>query len=104
MQGYKSGRSVADPGSQIESSQTSSARSLAQANSPIPTAQNSHASSPNKLDWNGQTLSSEFEDVDSRHGSGTSSVAQPIYGSMPQNASLVASGIAGKVHCNVCMV
>lgn len=93
-EGYKSGRLVADPGSQIDSSQTSSARSLAQANSPVPTAQTSHASSPNKLNWNGQTLSSEFEDVDSGHGSGTPSVAQPIYGSMSQNASLVAAGIA----------
>lgn len=104
MQGYKSGRSAADPGSQIESSQTSSARSLAQANSPAPAAQTSHASIPNKIDWNGQTVSSEFEDVDSGHGSGTPSVAQSIYGSMSQNASLVAASIAGKVHCNVCMV
>lgn len=94
-EGYKSGRSVADPGSQIESSQTSSARLLAQANSLAPTAQTSHASSLNKIDWNGQAVSSEFEDVDSGHGSGTPTVAQPIYGSMPQNASLVAASIAG---------
>ncbi|KAJ4721920.1 Calmodulin-binding transcription activator like [Melia azedarach] len=94
-EGYKSGvsRLVADPGSQIESPQTSSARSLAQANSPAPTAQTSHASSPNKIDWNGQALSSEFEDVDSGNGPGAHSLAQPIYGSMPQNASLVAAGL-----------
>ncbi|KAJ0036031.1 hypothetical protein Pint_24238 [Pistacia integerrima] len=96
-EGYKSGvsRLVTDPGSQIENSQTSSTRSFAQANSPAPTVQTSHASSPRKVDRNGQALSSELEDVDSRDGPGTTSLVQPIYGSMSQNTSLLSPDIAG---------
>ncbi|XP_044499184.1 calmodulin-binding transcription activator 3-like isoform X1 [Mangifera indica] len=92
-EGYKSGvsRLVADPRSQIESSQTSSTRSFSQANSPFPTVQTSHASSPNKVDWNGQALSSELEDADSGDGPGTPSLGQP----MSQNASSVSPDIAG---------
>lgn len=99
MQGYKSGvsRLVADPRSQIESSQTSSTRSFSQANSPFPTVQTSHASSPNKVDWNGQALSSELEDADSGDGPGTPSLGQP----MSQNASSVSPDIAGKEHCDI---
>lgn len=101
MQGYKSGvsRSLADPGIQVENPQPSSATSFAQTASPASTAQTSYASNPNRIDWNGQTLSSEFEDVDSRGGLGTPSLTQPIYGSTSHSSSLLAPEVEGKVHC-----
>ncbi|WRX21499.1 IQ motif [Theobroma cacao] len=88
-EGYRSGisRILADPGSQSESLQTGSAPSLAHENSPAPTVQTSHAST-SRIDWNGQTLSSEFEDVDSGDYPSTSSPVQPIYGSTSCTASL----------------
>ncbi|KAL5849044.1 hypothetical protein ACOSQ4_007057 [Xanthoceras sorbifolium] len=96
-EGYKSGvsRLVADPGSQIGSPQASSGHTSVQANSPAPTVQTSHASSPYKIDWNGQAFSSEFEDVDSGNGLGAASLAQPTYGSVSQNAPLIAPQVVG---------
>ncbi|XP_024170288.1 calmodulin-binding transcription activator 2 isoform X1 [Rosa chinensis] len=90
VEGSKSGvsRLLVDPGSQVGSPQTASAPCSAQANSPAPTVQTSFASSPIKVDWNGQTLSTEFEDVDSRGDAGASSLAQPIPGSVLNNACL----------------
>lgn len=73
--------------------------SFAQAASPASTVQTSYASSPNKIDWNGKALSSEFEDVDSRNGPGTSSLTQSIHGSMSHNSSLLLPRVEGKVHC-----
>ncbi|XP_008223475.1 PREDICTED: calmodulin-binding transcription activator 2-like [Prunus mume] len=79
---------LTDPGSQVASPQSVSAPFSAQANSPAPTGQTSFASSPNRVDWNGKTLSTEFEDVDSGGDAGTSSVAQTMFGSVLHNASL----------------
>ncbi|KAK4856459.1 hypothetical protein QYF36_017763 [Acer negundo] len=96
-EGYKSGvsRLAADTAQQNGSPQTSSDRSFAQANSPAPTVQTSYASSPNKIDWNGQAFSSEFEDVDSGNGPGAASPAQPIYASVSHNASSISPQVAG---------
>ncbi|PQQ00134.1 calmodulin-binding transcription activator 2-like [Prunus yedoensis var. nudiflora] len=81
---------LADPGSQVASPQSVSAPFSAQANSPAPTVQTSFASSPNRVDWNGKTLPTEFEDVDSGGDAGTSSVAQSMFGSVLHNASLLS--------------
>ncbi|RVW55944.1 Calmodulin-binding transcription activator 2 [Vitis vinifera] len=102
-EGYKTSTSVprlpnAVPASQIGTIQGSSAPCLSQGNAPTVTGQISYASSPNTADWSGQTLSSEFEDGDSGDDPGTSSLAQPILGSVFYNASLPtheASGFAG---------
>lgn len=100
-EGYKTSVSRlpnADPASQIGTIQGSSAPCLPQGNAPTVTGQISYASSPNTADWSGQTLSSEFEDGDSGDDPGTSSLAQPILGSVFYNASLPtheASGFAG---------
>ncbi|KAF8387689.1 hypothetical protein HHK36_026343 [Tetracentron sinense] len=85
----------ADPATQTGSPQTSSAPCLAQANSPALTVQASYASSPSTAGWNGQTPSSEFEDVDSGDDLGTSSLAERISSSEHQNASLHANETAG---------
>lgn len=100
LQGYKSGisRLLADPGSQVGSPQNNSVPSSAHANSPAPTVQTSYASSPNQVDWNGQKLSSEFEDVDSGGDPRASSLTQPTFGSASQKASLLLQGVAGIVH------
>ncbi|TQD83512.1 hypothetical protein C1H46_030893 [Malus baccata] len=62
------------------------------ASSPVHT---SFASSPNRVELGGQTLSKEFEDVDSRRDAGTSSVEQPIFGSFSHNASLLPQQVGG---------
>ncbi|KAJ6720891.1 CALMODULIN-BINDING TRANSCRIPTION ACTIVATOR CAMTA [Salix viminalis] len=96
-EGYKSGvsRLLEDSGTQVENLQPSSVTSFAQAASPASTVQTSYASSPNKIDWNGKALSSEFEDVDSRNGPGTSSRTQSIHGSMSHNSSLLVPRVEG---------
>ncbi|KAF9674333.1 hypothetical protein SADUNF_Sadunf10G0116400 [Salix dunnii] len=96
-EGYKSGvsRLLEDSGTQVENLQPSSVTSFAQAASPASTVQTSYASSPNKIDWNGKALSSEFEDVDSRNGPGTSSLTQSIHGSMSHNSSLLVPRVEG---------
>ena len=100
MQGYKTSTSVprlpnAVPASQIGTIQGSSAPCLPQGNAPTVTGQISYASSPNTADWSGQTLSSEFEDGDSGDDPGTSSLAQPILGSVFYNASLPTHEASG---------
>lgn len=96
-EGYKSGvsRLLEDSGTQVENLQPSPVTSFAQAASPASTVQTSYASSPNRIDWNGKALSSEFEDVDSRNGPGTSSLAQSIHGSMSHNSSLLSPRVEG---------
>ncbi|KAK8333442.1 hypothetical protein V6Z12_A10G202800 [Gossypium hirsutum] len=88
-EGYRSGISclLVDPGSQSESLQTGLAPSLTHENSPAATIQVSPTST-SKIGWNGKTLSSKFEDVDS--GDDPSAVApdQPIYGSKSCTASV----------------
>lgn len=98
MQGYRSGVShlLADRGTQVESPQPISAPSIAQTSSPAFTAQMSFASNPNEIDRNGQTLSSEFEDVDSRDNVGACLTEQKI-GSVSHNASLLAAEVEGKL-------
>ncbi|XWS08437.1 hypothetical protein CRYUN_Cryun40dG0002500 [Craigia yunnanensis] len=88
-EGYRSGisRLPADPGSQSESLQTGSGPSLVHENSPPATIQTSHAST-SRIGWNGQTLSSEFEDVDSGDYPSACSPAQPISGSISCTASV----------------
>ncbi|XWS14276.1 hypothetical protein CRYUN_Cryun36dG0108700 [Craigia yunnanensis] len=88
-EGYRSGisRSLADPGSQSESLQTGSSPTLAHENSPAATIQTSNAST-SRIDWNGQTLSSEFEDVDSGDYPSACSPVHPIYGSISYTASV----------------
>ncbi|XP_015574726.1 calmodulin-binding transcription activator 3 isoform X2 [Ricinus communis] len=83
-EGYRSGVShlLSEPSAQVDSSQPSSAPSLAQTASPAFTGQTSYASSPNRVDWNGQTLSSESEDVDSRDNLRASPLTEPVYGSL----------------------
>nr|XP_011464949.1 PREDICTED: calmodulin-binding transcription activator 1-like isoform X3 [Fragaria vesca subsp. vesca] len=83
VEGNKSGvsRLLVDPGSQVGSPQSASAPCSAQANSPAPTVQTSFASNPIKVEWNGQKLSTEFEDVDSPGDAGASSGTQPMPGS-----------------------
>lgn len=98
MQGYKTSISRllnADPASKIGTNQGSSAPSLPLGNASTVTGQISYASSPNTVDWSGQTLSSELEDGDSGDDPGTSSLAQPIFGSVFQNASLFAHETSG---------
>ncbi|XP_042475983.1 calmodulin-binding transcription activator 3-like isoform X2 [Macadamia integrifolia] len=75
--------------------QTGSAPSSVQANSCALTVQASYASSPNTTDWNGQTPLSEFEDFDSGDDLGTSSLAEAISCSGPQNVSLQTNGTTG---------
>ncbi|KAL1149662.1 hypothetical protein V6Z11_A10G205800 [Gossypium hirsutum] len=95
-EGYRSGISclLVDPGSQSESLQTGLAPSLTHENSPAATIQVSPTST-SKIGWNGKTLSSKFEDVDS--GDDPSAVApdQPIYGSKSCTAS-VEPEVAGR--------
>lgn len=94
LQGYKSGisRLLTGPIPQVESPQNS----CVQANSPAPTVQTSFATNPNRVEWNGQTLSSEFEDGDSGDNPGAS-LTQPAFGSISHNASLLSHRIAGKM-------
>ncbi|XP_021607349.1 calmodulin-binding transcription activator 3 isoform X2 [Manihot esculenta] len=95
-EGYRSGVShlLADRGTQVESPQPISAPSIAQTSSPAFTAQMSFASNPNEIERNGQTLSSEFEDVDSRDNVGACLTEQKI-GSVSHNASLLAAEVEG---------
>lgn len=91
---------------------TSSAPCAAYATSPASTAQIPYSSSPNTVEWNGgQALSSEFEDADSLDDPGTSSLAQPIHGSLSHSTSLHTHEASGSlawdfaccvlpVHCN----
>ena len=94
LQGYKSGisRLLASPRPPVESPQTS----CAQANSPAPTGQTSFATNSNRVEWNGQTLSSKFEDVDSSDNPGAF-LTQPAFGSLSHNASLLSHRVTGKV-------
>uniref|UniRef100_A0A5B6ZN30 Putative calmodulin-binding transcription activator 3 isoform X1 n=2 Tax=Davidia involucrata TaxID=16924 RepID=A0A5B6ZN30_DAVIN len=97
-EGYKLGSSRllnADPGSQLGSPQTSSEPCLEQTLSLAPTVQTSYASSPSAVDWSGQTLSSEFEDGDSGEDPGSSSLVQPMHGSLSLKASLPADEATG---------
>ncbi|XP_035539286.1 calmodulin-binding transcription activator 3-like isoform X2 [Juglans regia] len=96
-EGYKSGisRLIADPGSQAGSPQSSPVPWSAQANSPAPTVQTSYASSANRVDRNGLTLSSEFEDVDSGSDPRASSLTQPLFGSFLHKTSLLEHKVAG---------
>ncbi|XP_052207577.1 calmodulin-binding transcription activator 3-like isoform X2 [Diospyros lotus] len=80
-----------DPGSLLGSPQISSSSCLEQANSPVPSV---HASTPNAIDWNGQVVSSEFEEGDSGEDPGTSPVAQPVY-PVSDNTSILANEAAG---------
>ncbi|XP_021640212.2 calmodulin-binding transcription activator 3 isoform X2 [Hevea brasiliensis] len=95
-EGYRSGVShlQADRSTQVDSPQPISAASIAQTASPAFTAQISYVSSPNRVDWNGQTLSSEVEDVDSRDDVGAS-LTEPMIGSLSRNASLLANEVEG---------
>ncbi|XP_022760769.1 calmodulin-binding transcription activator 1-like isoform X2 [Durio zibethinus] len=88
-EGYRSGisRLLADTGSQSVSLQTGSTPSLAHENSSAAIIQTSHVST-SRLDWNGQTLSSEFEDVDSGDYPTACSAVQPIHGSISCTASV----------------
>ncbi|GMI80244.1 hypothetical protein HRI_001693700 [Hibiscus trionum] len=89
-EGYRSGvsRILPDPGSRSESLQNESSPSLAQENfSPAATIEISPAST-SIMDWNGKTLSSEFEDVDSRDYPSANSPDRPIYGSISCTASV----------------
>lgn len=103
LQGNKSGvsRLLADPGSQVGSPQSASVPCSSQANSPAPTVQTSFASNPIKVDWNGQTLSTEFEDVDSRSDAGASSLSQPMLEPVLNNACLHSPEVGGKM-CSIC--
>lgn len=103
LQGYKSSisRLLVDPGSQVGSPQSSSVPCSAQANSPAPSVQTSNTLSPDQVDWNGPTPSSEFEDVDSGGDPQATSLDHPTFGSVSQNASLLLHGIPGKMH--ICM-
>lgn len=89
-EGYRSGisRIVADPVSQSESLQRGSGLSLAHENSPAATVHTSHPLTSR----NGQTLSSEFEDVGSGDCPSASSPVQPIYCSVSCTASVKPEG------------
>ncbi|PON64836.1 Notch [Parasponia andersonii] len=91
-EGYKSGvsRLLPTPRPLVESPQNS----FAQANSPASTVQTSFATNPNRVEWNGQTLSSEFEDVDSGDNPGAT-LMQPALGSISHNSSLLSHSDAG---------
>ncbi|XP_043710644.1 calmodulin-binding transcription activator 1-like [Telopea speciosissima] len=78
----------ADSAAQTVSSQNGSAPCSVQANSSPLTVQASYTSSASTADWNGQTPSSDVEDVDSGDDLGTSSLAEAISCSGPQNVSL----------------
>ncbi|KAK9934071.1 hypothetical protein M0R45_021230 [Rubus argutus] len=97
VEGNKSGvsRLLADPGSQGGSPQSASAPCSSQANSPAPTVQTSFASNPIKVDWNGQTLSTEFEDVDSQSDAGASTLSQPMLEPVLNNACLHSPEVGG---------
>ncbi|KAE8720511.1 Calmodulin-binding transcription activator protein with CG-1 and Ankyrin domains, putative isoform 2 [Hibiscus syriacus] len=88
-EGYRSGTSrlLPDPGSRSESLQTGSASSLAQQNSAAATIEISPAST-SRVDWKGKTLSSEFEDVDSRDYPSADSPDRTVYGSISCSASV----------------
>lgn len=81
MQGYRSGVSRLATG----------------ANSPVATVQPSQALSANGVGTNGQALSAEFKDLDSRNANGAPSLVQPSYG-MSQDGSPNAPDVAGTVH------
>lgn len=104
FQGYKSGisRLLASPRSQVESPQNSLAPYPAQTSSPVPTGQTSSSPNPSRVDWSGQTLSSEFEDKDSGENPGASSLTQRVFSSTSHDASLLSYGIAGKKHGCMC--
>ncbi|MCL7040978.1 hypothetical protein MKW94_020548 [Papaver nudicaule] len=92
----------ADLGTPGGTARAYSAPSPAQVDSTGLTIQASHASSPSTAEWNGQTRSSEFEDVDSRTDQETSSSARAMSCSRSQNSSLQSSniaGIPGSSHC-----
>ncbi|XP_048440285.1 calmodulin-binding transcription activator 2 isoform X3 [Pyrus x bretschneideri] len=88
-------RNVEEANSAARMCQTSFASSPVQtsfASSPVRT---SFASSPSRVDLSGQTLSTEFEDVDSRRDAGISSIEQLMLGSIFHNASLLPQKIGG---------
>ncbi|XP_042517418.1 calmodulin-binding transcription activator 3-like isoform X2 [Macadamia integrifolia] len=85
----------ADSATQTVSSQTGSAPCSVQAHSSPFTVQASYASSPSTADWNGQTQSSEFEDVDSGDDLGSSSLPEAISRTGPLNVSLPAHDTPG---------
>ncbi|GLU05131.1 hypothetical protein SLE2022_222470 [Rubroshorea leprosula] len=74
-----------EPGSQIGSTQTTSASSFTLEKSPAPTVQTLATS---RTDWNVQPLSSQFEDDDSGDHQTASSPVQPTCGSITLNPSL----------------
>lgn len=69
--------------------------SSAQENSPALATKLSYASSPSTVNWNGQTASSEFEDVDSGDDFGMSSLTRPTSSSVFHNSSLHQNDMAG---------
>ncbi|XXG84658.1 hypothetical protein AAC387_Pa10g2129 [Persea americana] len=77
------------------SAQTSLTASSAQENSPALATKLSYASSPSTVNWNGQTASSEFEDVDSGDDFGMSSLTRPTSSSVFHNSSLHQNDKAG---------
>jgi len=88
---------IADPGSQAGSPQSSSVPCSAQANSPAPSVQTSYASSPNRVDRNGQKFSSGLDDVDSASDPQASSLSQPIFGFISHDTSLLEHKVSGKI-------
>jgi hypothetical protein len=86
---------IADPGSQAESPQSSTVPCSVQ--SPAPSVQTSYASSPNRVDGNGQVFSSGLDDVDSASDPQASSLSQPIFGFTSHNTSLLEHKVAGKI-------
>lgn len=99
FQGLKSGisRLLPSPRLQVESPQSSSAPCSAQANLHVHTLQTSFTTNPNRVDWQVQTLSPEFEDVDSNNNPRPSSFTHPAFGSTSHDASLLSHGVAGKM-------
>lgn len=97
MQGYKNSvsRLLNSDLSQTGTAQGSSAPCLPPGNAPTAVPQISYTSSPNTVDWSGQTLSSEFEDGDSGDDPGTSSLAQPIFNSGFHGVSLLGHETSG---------
>ncbi|XP_065863920.1 calmodulin-binding transcription activator 3-like isoform X2 [Euphorbia lathyris] len=94
-EGYKSGVShlLADSSIQVDRPQPSSAPSFGQTPSHAFIAQAFCESIPNRIDWNGQALSSDFDDVDSKDDLGASSLIEPVSNSMSHNASLLGAEV-----------
>ncbi|KAJ4830903.1 hypothetical protein Tsubulata_044841 [Turnera subulata] len=93
-EGYRSAAAclVADASAVVENLQPSAARTA----SPTSTAPiSSYTSIQNRTDWNRQTLSSEYKDVDSKNGPVTSSPGQQFHVPMSHNAAFLAPEVEG---------